>query len=355
MYHRLEDGVKEDNLEKHEQALGNVEKTLRSHRFSLKVLSWLLGLVAVVLVSLAYVVTLPIDQQKLVKKYTMFGSIPIVALLFTWFHIWLAIQMMFRPIHFFGIWQYKSTGVGIGWQGVVPRKAEKMAKTAFAQARKYMNGPGSWFDKVNAYDMVERIRPYVKKVLSSTLTEAARKYYPEAWELLGDDVKEELVLAALEKTEATAPDFWRGCTDILRTEDPGVDNDMMVITVFLANKPLLNEFFMTVGANEIKFIERCGAALGFICGVVQLVCYTYLSPVGRAILLPSTGFFSWNRYQLACPPRLLLANQTSHQKVRLLRDQLPGVVYAKTERSLRDVLEIVDQSLLQLRESDGIP
>jgi uncharacterized membrane protein YheB (UPF0754 family) len=199
--------------------------------------------------------------------------------------------MMFRPINFFGIWQYKNTGLGIGWQGVVPRKAEKMAKTAFSQARKYMNGPGDWFQRVDAEDMVERIRPHVKAVLSASLTEAGRKHFPEAWELLSPDVKEELVLAALEKTEATAPEFWKTCTDVLATKDIGVDNDSMVITVFLANKPLLNEFFMTVGANEIKFIEHCGAALGFICGVVQLVCYTYLTPYGRTVLLPSTGFF----------------------------------------------------------------
>lgn len=31
--------------------------------------------------------------------------------------------------------RYKDTGMGVGWQGVVPRKCTKMARTAFKCAR----------------------------------------------------------------------------------------------------------------------------------------------------------------------------------------------------------------------------
>ena len=64
-------------------------------------------------------------NQSLARRYALLASIPIVAPLFTWFHIWLAIQMMFLPVEFLGLWQYKSSGMGLGWQGLVPRKCEK--------------------------------------------------------------------------------------------------------------------------------------------------------------------------------------------------------------------------------------
>merc|ERR1719183_1232714 len=64
----------------------------------------------------------------------------------------------------------------------------------------------------------------------------------------------------------------------------------MVVQVFTQNKELLNKFFQTLGKREFRFIEHCGAAMGFLCGLVQLIAFNNLSPLGRAIFLPSTGF-----------------------------------------------------------------
>mmetsp|Transcript_52588 Transcript_52588/g.112607 ORF Transcript_52588/g.112607 Transcript_52588/m.112607 type:complete len:257 (+) Transcript_52588:48-818(+) len=55
-------------------------------------------------------------------------SIPIVSTIFTWCHIWLAVQMCFYPVEFFGCCKIGNTGLGLGWQGIVPRKASKMAE-----------------------------------------------------------------------------------------------------------------------------------------------------------------------------------------------------------------------------------
>jgi len=65
----------------------------------------------------------------------------------------------------------------------------------------------------------------------------------------------------------------------------------MIVKVFTENKELLNRFFLSMGAPEFRFIEHCGAAMGFICGVVQLIAFNNLSSLGRAVFLPTTGFF----------------------------------------------------------------
>ena len=62
-------------------------------------------------------------------------SVPLLCLLFTWFHVWLALQMMFFPIDFVGLppWPIVPSWFGLpinGWQGIVPRKAEVMARRA---------------------------------------------------------------------------------------------------------------------------------------------------------------------------------------------------------------------------------
>ena len=60
-----------------------------------------------------------------------FASIPIVSVLSTYFHIWLALYMTFFPTKFIGCWQLPWTNIGVpfGWQGIVPWKGREMGRT----------------------------------------------------------------------------------------------------------------------------------------------------------------------------------------------------------------------------------
>ena len=49
-------------------------------------------------------------------------AIPFIAAAVGWFTNWIAIQMTFWPLEFVG---YKK--LRLGWQGIIPSKAEKMA------------------------------------------------------------------------------------------------------------------------------------------------------------------------------------------------------------------------------------
>lgn len=54
-------------------------------------------------------------------------SMPLVAALIGWFTKLVAIEMMFKPIDFVG---FKIGKIPIGWQGMIPRQAPKMAAIA---------------------------------------------------------------------------------------------------------------------------------------------------------------------------------------------------------------------------------
>lgn len=233
------------------------------------------------------------DEQKRLEEFAMLASIPLVALVFTWFHIWLAIQMMFRPLKFFGIWQYADTGVGLGWQGTVPRKSVKMAKTAFRCGRAYLAGPRDWLNRVDTTDMITqpKVREEMEKIVSQSIKDVLRQHQPRLHNELPKTVLEELVALTMTKIEETKQEIWEVIADLLCDKVEGLDNDGMIVTIFTENKKLLNDFFLTMGAREFRFIEHCGAALGFICGLVQLIAFNHLDGTGRLILLPLTGFF----------------------------------------------------------------
>merc|ERR1719221_1810122 len=58
-------------------------------------------------------------EWKMLFKYT---TIPLVSVIFTWWHVWLGIKMCFYPVEFKGC-----CFPVCGWQGIVPRRAEVMA------------------------------------------------------------------------------------------------------------------------------------------------------------------------------------------------------------------------------------
>jgi len=109
--------------------------------------------------------------------------------------------------------------------------------------------------------------------------------------LLSTKARDNIATSAVDKIQATSNDLWNQWIDLLCDKDFGVDNDGLIVKVFTENKELLNSFFMKLGKREFRFIEHCGAAMGFVCGVVQLIAFNNLSPVGRAFFLPLSGFF----------------------------------------------------------------
>mmetsp|Transcript_16537 Transcript_16537/g.31205 ORF Transcript_16537/g.31205 Transcript_16537/m.31205 type:complete len:502 (+) Transcript_16537:63-1568(+) len=313
-YVRLEEGeaspLKSRSEERHDAAMEGIERRVNTLNLQLNILAGILFFVSGLLLWAWYYDQLPPQKQNEVYRIAMLVSIPVVALFFTWFHIWLAIQMLFLPLQFVGIWQYSNTGLGIGWQGVIPRKAEKMARIAYKSARKYLMGPHDWFDRVDAKIFFGTIHPMLERVVRASVVSVSRRHFP--WMLAKDgrlpaSVENELVSLAMEHVEETFPEMWQKVVDLLCDPVRGLDNDGMIVTVFTQNRDLLNLFFQSLGEKEFRFIERCGAALGFFCGLIQLVAFNYLDETGRMILLPGTGFFlgiltNWLAIQMCFKP-----------------------------------------------------
>jgi len=310
---QLEDGgsspIKSQAQERHDAALAGIERRVKSLSFQMNIFAIIFISIAASLLWACYYDHLPPDQQQQAYHVALQVSIPVVALFFTWFHIWLAIQMMFLPLKFLGIWQYQDTGMGIGWQGVVPRKCTKMARTAFKCARPYLMGPRDWFKRVDTDVLFSKMHPMLERVVRATINSVSKRHFPSILvnSRLPSNVEEELVTLAMEQVEETFPDMWQKIVDLLCDSERGLDNDGMIVSVFTQNKELLNLFFLSLGEKEFRFIERCGAALGFVCGLIQLLAFNHLDATGRMILLPGTGFFlgiftNWLAIQMCFKP-----------------------------------------------------
>jgi hypothetical protein len=239
--------LEDDDEEKDAQAFVQEISTMKEHVSSLQgIVVALLITVAVLCLGLALVIYSELDaeRQANAKTWALLASIPIVALLFTWFHIWLAIQMMFRPLSFIGIWQYRDTGVGIGWQGIVPRKAAKMARDSYKYAKPHLDGPRVWLARVDARTLVAQMRPQLQQIIAESLTKVSNRHFPTAVKVgfLSDKMRDKLAINAVDKIQESSPALWTEFTDLLCDERIGIDNAGMIVKVFTENKELLNRF-----------------------------------------------------------------------------------------------------------------
>lgn len=166
-----------------------------------------------------------------------------------------------------------------------------MAKTAYTCARPYLEGPSDWLKRVDSRDLVAQLRPHLLQVIQGALAHVGTTHFKRTEWLLPAKARRRVTDAAIDKIQETSPDLWAEITGLLCDKTLGIDNDGMIVKVFTENKELLNRFFLSLGASEFRFIEHCGAAMGFVCGIVQLIAFNHLDAGGRAVFLPVTGFF----------------------------------------------------------------
>lgn len=68
------------------------------------------------------------SEHDFVIHLLQLASIPLVSLVFTYVHIYLALFLTFYPVTYMGCLQVPGTNLGLGWQGIVPFKATHFAK-----------------------------------------------------------------------------------------------------------------------------------------------------------------------------------------------------------------------------------
>lgn len=187
-----------------------------------------------------------------------------------WFTNWVALKMTFYPIEFIGIPPY------LGWQGIIPRKAHKMASKSVDVITTRLLKIEEVFDKVEPEGIESELRPVLSQLIRETTEEVVKEINPNLWQMLPERVKNEIYATA----EAQIPEgFQNIITNIRKNIYKVFDLKELVLKSLTGkNVSLIVEMFQTVGAPEFKFIERSGFYFGFLLGMVQ-ACVWYFFPI----------------------------------------------------------------------------
>jgi uncharacterized membrane protein YheB (UPF0754 family) len=191
----------------------------------------------------------------------------------------IAIRMMFLPV--------ERRGWGpFAWQGVVPRRAARMAAISTELLTSRLLSPAEVIDRLDPEAIAAELREPLAKVVEDITREVMEEHGPGVWAALPQEARALVV----RRVQAEAPDVVAGLLhDIRRDVDQVLDLKTMVTTRLVRDRALLNRIFLEAGADEFRFIVRSGIWFGFAIGCVQaLVWYLTHNPW----ILPLFGAFN---------------------------------------------------------------
>lgn len=261
----------------------------------------------------------------------LFASIPLSGGLVGWGTNIMAIKMTFYPIEFVGI-------KPIGWQGIIPSKAKKMAVKSVDMLTSKLLKIEERFELVLPERIAEEMGPSLDKLARQITDEVMQAQAPTIWSSTPKFVKNQVYESITKELPQLVVQMMN---DIKDNVDELLDLKTIGVNALTKNKALLNDMFIRCGKEEFKFIEKSGLYFGIPFGLVQMgIAIYYVNGLGTGTpwwLLPVFGLIigyatNWLALKLIFEPlypRKYLFGLFEFQGLFIKRQPEVAVEYAK--------------------------
>lgn len=212
--------------------------------------------------------------------FWVYVSIPIGAALIGWVTKILAVKMMFDPVEFKGIRPV------FGWQGIVPRKAAKMASVSVDSITSKILQPQDMFERIDSDAMFEQLSDPLRGAARELVDTIMLSYQPQLWRAAPDQLKD-LVVANVEERMPAATG--RMIEQMRGQIDQFLDIKHMAVAALVRDKAMLNSIFKDISRPAFTFLIRSGFVSGFLIGLVQMVVF---GVTGWHLALPLFGLLT---------------------------------------------------------------
>jgi len=262
------------------------------------------------------------------QYWYIYVSMPFIAAFIGYVTKLLALEMLYRPVEFKGIGP-------LGWQGIVPRRAGKVAAITIDLLQENILKPEELLDRIDVNEALDDLREPLTDAVDHMARQIAEQVRPGAWDSLPDVARQ----AVIERVRARAPMVIDNLmTQIRANMDQIIDIRFLTVTTLVREKERLNELMRRTGGSAMAFVRRSGVWFGFAIGLVQMVAWAWIHnfwimPVFGFI----TGFVSdWLALNMLFRPR---------QARTFLGIKLEGVLQAKRDEITADYAEIMATDL----------
>lgn len=253
-------------------------------------------------------------------------TIPFVTALVTWAHVWMALKMLFYPIHFWGIPIKDFPLGGIGWQGIVPRKAGKISGIIVDQTLSKLGSLDEFFQAMHPEEVAEYISQVMNENLESLIDEIMNERSATLWASLPYAVKRRIYAYGHEQL----PDVMKNLVlDLTYHVEDLVDMREMIVHRMENDRALMVRMFLKVGQKEINFIWHISALIGLLFGVVQMAIFWFVPQHWTVPFFASIWGFLTNWIAIWMVFNPVEPNYVRYPKWFKFSKQLPFIVLQK--------------------------
>lgn len=179
----------------------------------------------------------------------------------------IAIKMMFYPLNFWGI-----KPPYLGWQGIIPRKAGKMASIACDTLVPRLITEREIFDRLDPNRVAAEIEKPILALVDQLMEQIMVEYEPTLWESLPQAMRNLII----KRIQDDAPDVVAEIMREIRNNIETVfDLKDMVVTTLIRDRTLINTIFQETGKQEFRFIGNSGFYFGFLFGIFQMIGWMF--------------------------------------------------------------------------------
>ncbi|MFP5430060.1 MAG: hypothetical protein ACLGHE_03640 [Gammaproteobacteria bacterium] len=196
-----------------------------------------------------------------------FVTIPIVAAVVTWAHVWVAMKMVFYPLEFVGIWK-----PWLGWQGIVPRKAGKMAGIVVDNTLAKLGSLSEIFREMEP----ERIARHISEGLVDRIEELVDEIMHDKNRVFWENMPISFKKRVYARVRRQIPAVMDGLvTDLGENIEDLIDLRAMVVRQMENDRAFVVRVFQDVGDREVAFVVNSSFWIGLSLGVVQMVLWYF--------------------------------------------------------------------------------
>ncbi|MDX6564305.1 MAG: hypothetical protein QOD65_4119, partial [Gaiellales bacterium] len=211
------------------------------------------------------------------EPWYIYVSMPLIAAFVGYITKLLAVEMIFRPLEFRGIKPW------FGWQGMVPRRAAKMAGIACDSVIGGLLKPEELFDRLDPDELYRQIEEPLRANIAEITEDVMTEFNPGLWEAMPNIARRQLI----GRVEKQMPATTHRLIAMLRDNvDQVFDIKHMVVTNLVRDKALLVRMFRDTSTKALKFIVKAGTIFAFYVGLVQVVVFII---TGSHLVLPIFG------------------------------------------------------------------
>lgn len=207
----------------------------------------------------------------------------------------LALQMTFAPLEFVGIPIFRLPNQPwgfIGWQGIIPTKAKKMASISFDLITTQLLDIQEIFNQVDPIEFAKAMDDAILLMMDEVINEVAIETMPQTWGSIPQAVKDDIIVTADNESGKFMTEFMK---DMQAHIDDVVDIKEMSVNACVQNKHLIVKIFKECGDKEFDFIRNSGFYFGLMFGIVHMVVFMFydakwIMPVFGAIVGTATNY-----------------------------------------------------------------